>query len=85
MTLQRKFLVGVISIMAFLTFSPEGVRAQSNSPCMDSTSAMSRFYRNSYEGITTRSDANSAAWRTSKGIPTLTASQVKLVADTTIC
>lgn len=85
MNLWLKVPIVIISLIAAVASSPEPVHAQSNGPCMDSTSSISRFYRNSYEGIATRSDANSLAWRTSQGIPTLTASQVKLVADTTAC
>lgn len=80
----QKFSTALVSLIALLASSPR-LHAQSNGPCMDSTSSMSRFYKSSYEGLVTRADANGSAWRTSEGIPTLSPSQVKLVADTTIC
>ena len=86
MSLPHEIPIAALSVMlGVMASSPAPVLAQSNGPCMDSTSSMSRFYRNSYEGIVTRTDGNGVAWRTSEGIPSLTPSQVRLVADTTIC
>lgn len=75
------FAAAVIGVAS----SPVRTSAQTNGACMDSTSSASQFYRNSYEGVASRTDAASVAFRTSSGIPTLSPSQVRLVADTTVC
>lgn len=86
MSLVHRIPLAMVSVVVgMIALSPQHATAQPNGPCMDSTSSISRFYRNSYEGIATTSNADIAAWRASKGIPTLTASQVRLVADTAIC
>lgn len=78
--------VGVLAAAVIaVVSSPVRTNAQTNGACMDSTSAASRFYRNSYGGVASRTDAASAAFRNSSGIPNLSPSQVRLVADTTVC
>ena len=68
-----------------VTLSPMAARAQGNGPCMDSTSSASRNYRSNYQALVSLTDPASVARRNRTGIPTLTPSQVRLVADTTVC
>lgn len=78
-------LVAGLPVAAIVALCPVAVSAQGNGPCMDSTSSASRNYKSNYEALASLTDPASVARRIRTGIPTLTPSQVLLVADTTVC
>ena|SRR5687767_10371802 len=77
-------LIG-LPVVTIIALYPVGASAQANGPCMDSTSSTSRNYKSNYEALASLTDPASVARRTRTGIPTLTPSQVRLVADTAVC
>jgi hypothetical protein len=77
-------LVG-LAVTTIVALCPTAAMAQANGPCKDSTSSASRNYKGNYEALVSLTDPASVERRNRTGIPTLTPSQVRLVADTTIC
>jgi len=78
---------GCVAILAILMSwaTPHALSAQSPGPCNDSTTARARDYRNYYGVLVSVTDTQVVRVRTELGIPTLSNSQVHIVADTTVC
>lgn len=79
-----RILIG-LTLATVVALCPKAMRAQGNGACRDSTSTASRNYNSNYEALASLTDPASVALRKETGIPTLTPSQVRLVADTTVC
>lgn len=75
-------LMSLLAVLILVTGS--NLEAQT-SACADTTSFRSQFYRDSYAGIASRTDPASVASRAASGVPTVAATSVRLVADTTVC
>lgn len=74
-----------LSLVFLLFFNPATAFAQVGGPCVDTTSTSARTYRDSYIEIASGARGELVQARTQAGIPTVLPSQVKLVADTTVC
>jgi hypothetical protein len=84
----RAWTFGIFIALSFVALSavgPTTASAQGNGPCVDTASWSSRNYKSNYEAIASLTDPAIVAFRTENGIPTLIPSQVRLVADTTVC
>lgn len=64
---------------------PAAAMAQGISACFDSTSSRAKNYRYAYSQMVSDPDTAAARQRTNLGLPLLTASQVRIVGDTTLC
>jgi hypothetical protein len=78
-------LLGTFIVGSVVALPAKMAAAQAGGPCVDSASVASRGLKSVYEALVSLSDPESVALRNQTGIPTLTPSQVKLVADTTVC
>jgi hypothetical protein len=78
----------ITSLLVGLVLSFAGAAmagAQASGACVDSASSDARSYKHGYSLMVSRTDTASARQRTNLGLPTLSADQVQLVADTTVC
>jgi hypothetical protein len=78
-------LLSAASFALLLVCSPAVAQAQVGGPCVDTTSTRAQSYRDSYVEIASGTRAELVQARTQAGIPTVLASQVKLVGDTVVC
>lgn len=74
----------VLAVVASFTFA-ENVGAQATGVCTDSTDHRAWGYMHMYAGIVSSTVPAVVSDRTSKGLPTLSYAQVKLVTDTAAC
>lgn len=75
-----------VLVLAFsFAVSSSRAYAQIGGPCVDTASIAAQDYRNAYRAFASGSSAHQVQARTLSGIPTVLPSQVKLVADTTVC
>lgn len=77
-------LMGLV-IGTMVSWVPAAAKSQVNGPCVDTASSSSRNYKSNYEALVALTDSASVARRNRTGIPTLAPSQVRLIADTTVC
>jgi hypothetical protein len=79
------WLVRLITGVGLTLVLASSLGAQTTSACFDSTSKRAQSYKHGYSLMVSRSDTASARQRTNLLLPSLTASQVKLVGDTAVC
>lgn len=72
-------------VVIIFAATARGAGAQGTGLCTDSTNKRAWGYLHMYSGIVSSTIPEIVADRTSKGLPTLSYSQVKLVTDTAVC
>jgi hypothetical protein len=80
------FSFALVLVVAVGLRNPSGTaNAQSVNPCVDSTDQRIRNYRDGYNILASDADTAIARRRSDLMLPTLSANQVLIVADTTAC
>ena len=75
----------IVGSLVTLALTSGSLHAQVSSPCADSSAKLIQTYRDAYASMVSRTDSETVAFRSSSGLPTLAASQVRIIGDTAVC